>query len=270
MSHRQILVTGATDGIGRETALELGRRGAFVWVHGRNPRKVEAVTRLVREVGGPGAEGLLADLSRLDEVRRLGREVEERAGRLDVLLHNAGIYPAERQVTADGNELTLQVNHLAPFLLTHALLPLLKRSAPARVVVVSSVAHRRGQLDLDDLDLERGFSTYGAYALSKLCNVLFTFELAERLKGTGITANCLHPGVIDTKLLRDGFGAQGAPTESGAATSVYLALSDEVAGVTGRYFNDCRPEEVAPSARDEEARRRLWEQSARRVGVDVA
>lgn len=267
MSEEKILVTGATDGIGHETALELARRGAFVWVHGRNAKKVDAVVAEVRAIGGPGAEGIVADLSRFADVRRMGEDLLRRADRLDVLLHNAGIYAEERTITEDGNEATLQVNHLSPFLLTHLLLPLLEKSAPSRVVVVSSIAHRRGQLDLQNLDLERGFTPYGAYALSKLCNIHFTVELAERVKDRGITANCLHPGVIGTKLLQQGFGMDGASTEQGAKTSVYLALSEEVEGVTGRYFNACREEEVAAPAKDVAARKGLWAESARRVGI---
>ncbi len=268
--HKTVLLTGATDGIGRETARALARQGAFVWVHGRNPEKVAQTVAEVKAQGGPGAEGLVADFSRLGDVRRLGEEVRAQLSRLDVLLHNAGLYMDARLLTEDGFETTFQVNHLAPFLLTHEVLPLLERSAPARVVVVSSVAHRRGQLELADLDGARGFSPYGAYALSKLCNVLFTFELAERVREGGITANCLHPGVIGTKLLQQGFGIGGASTLEGAKTSVYLALSEEVAGRTGRYFNDCREEDVAPGAKDLDARRALWAESARRVGLSSA
>ena len=268
--HKTLLVTGATDGIGRQTAKELARKGAFVWVHGRNPKKVSETVAEVRAEGGPGVEGLVADFARLADVRRLGEEIRARVPRLDVLLHNAGIYMDERVLTEDGFETTLQVNHLAPFLLTHEVLPHLEKSAPSRVVVVASVAHRRGELDLDNLDLARGFTAYGAYALSKLCNVLFTFELAERVRDKGITANCLHPGVIGTKLLQQGFGMGGASTEEGAKTSVYLALSEEVSGVTGRYFNACREEEVAPQAKDTSAQKALWAQSARRVGLSGA
>ena len=268
--HKTVLVTGATDGIGLQTALELSRRGAFVWVHGRHPKKVEDTVALVRAQGGPGADGLVADFARLAEVHRLGEEAARRIAHLDVLLHNAGLYMDERVLTEDGFETTIQVNHLSPFLLTHLLLPLLERSAPSRVVVVSSVAHRRGQLTPDtisDLDGARGYSAYGAYALSKLCNVHFTFELAQRVEDKGMTANCLHPGVIGTKLLQQGFGVDGAPTEEGAKTSVYLALSEEVEGVTGRYFNACQQEDVAEAAKDVSVRKALWEQSARRVGL---
>ncbi len=265
--HKTVLVTGATDGIGRETARQLARRGAFVWVHGRNSKKVDDAVRAVRAEGGPGAEGVVADFARLNDVRRMGETLAQRLDRLDVLLHNAGLYAETRTITEDGNESTLQVNHLAPFLLTHLLLPVLERSAPSRVVVVSSVAHRRGELDLDDLDLARGYSAYGAYALSKLCNLYFAFELADRVGEKRITVNALHPGVIGTKLLQQGFGIGGASTEQGARTSVYLALSDDVTNVSGQYFNDCRPEEVAANARDRVLQKRLWDESARRVGI---
>lgn len=266
MTTRVMLVTGATDGIGEETARELGRRGARVLVHGRNAEKTERVAKAIRDEGGE-AEPLLADFSSLRQVRALADSVRSRTQRLDVLLNNAGIYAHTRELTEDGLESTFQVNHLAPFLLTHELLPLLKASAPSRVVTVSSIAHRRGAIDPDDLQLERGFDGYQAYANSKLANVLFTFELARRLEGSGVTANCLHPGVIGTKLLREGFGSDGASVEEGAATSVHLASSEDVAGVTGRYFVQSKEAPVAPPARDEALQRALWRESERLAGI---
>lgn len=264
---KTVLVTGATDGIGRETALELARRGCRVGVHGRNPKKVEEVVQVLRRSGSPNAEGFVADFARLSDVRRLAEEVQARFDRLGVLLNNAGIFAQTRELTADGFESTFQVNHLAPFLLTSLLLPLLERSAPSRVVTVSSVAHQRGQLDFSNLQLERGFTGYGAYANSKLANVLFTFELARRLEGKQVTATCLHPGVINTKLLREGFGAMGASAEQGAETSVYLALSPEVEGISGRYYASSKEAAVASQAKDVEAQRRLWEESERLTGL---
>ncbi|MFN7134432.1 MAG: SDR family oxidoreductase, partial [Myxococcales bacterium] len=260
-----MLVTCATDGIGRQTALELVRRGARVLVHGRDPEKTARTAEALAKDGR--AEPLVADLASLAQVRQLAREVEGRTGQLDVLLNNAGVFMNERRLTADGFETTFAVNHLAPFLLTNLLRPLLERTPGARVVTVSSVAHHRGQLDFGNLQGERRFDGYGAYALSKLANVLFTLELAERLAGSGVTANCLHPGVITTKLLKAGFGMSGAPVASGAATSVYLATSDEVRGVSGKYFADCQEAPLAPAAGDADARRRLWDESARLVGL---
>lgn len=261
-----MLVTGATDGIGQETAHQLARGGARVLVHGRSTEKVQAVTATIQAEGGDAA-GFVADLADLGAVRKLAADVEQATDRLDVLLNNAGVFMSDRKETRDGHEVTFQVNHLAHFLLTNLLLPLLERSAPARIINVSSVAHTRGQLDFDDPDLRRGFEGYRAYAASKLANVLFTLELAERLAGKNVTVNALHPGVIGTKLLREGFGAGGADTETGAQTSVYLATSPEVEGVTGRYFANAQEAQMAPQAKDPDARKRLWTLSGQMTGV---
>jgi NAD(P)-dependent dehydrogenase (short-subunit alcohol dehydrogenase family) len=268
MAEKTILVTGASDGIGKETARGLAERGARVLVHGRSRAKVEAACEEIRE-RQPEAkvEAVVADFSSLAEVRALTQEVERRTSRLDVLINNAGVYLHHHERSADGLELTFAVNHLAHFVLTVSLLPLLRRSAPARVVTVTSVAHRRGRIDLEDLQAERHFDGYGAYANSKLANVLFTVELAERLEGSGVTANCLHPGVIGTKLLRAGFSMSGASVEEGARTPLYLALSEEVEGVSGRYFVDCRETPMAPSAQDAALRRALWAHSERLAGL---
>ncbi|WP_428265628.1 SDR family NAD(P)-dependent oxidoreductase [Haliangium sp.] len=274
---KTILVTGATDGIGRATALGLAERGAQVLVHGRRGDKVDQVCAEIARTApnAPAAEGYLADLSSLAEVRALAEQVGAAHPRLDVLINNAGVFVKERQLSPDGFELTWAVNHLAPFLLTHLLLPAL-RAAPARVVTVSSVAHNRGQIHWDDLQLERGWDGphpgpplpgYPAYAQSKLANVMFSNELARRVEAEGVTSNSLHPGVIGTKLLEDGFGIQGGTTASGAETSIYLALSEDVAGVSGRYFSDCRETQTSPAAMNVTAQRRLWEISAEMTGL---
>ena len=175
-----------------------------------------------------------------------------------------------RTLTADGYEMMFAVNHLAPFLLTHLLLDLLKRSAPSRVVTVASVAHMRARLDLDNLQGEKRFTAYGAYALSKLGNVLFTYELAERLRGSGVSAVCLHPGSVGTKLLREGFGGMsGVPVKQGADTPVFLASAGEVEGVTGRYFVRRKEEQPALLAGDSGTRRKFWDVSARLCGIAV-
>lgn len=262
------LVTGATDGIGKQTALELAERGAHVIVHGRSRDKAERVVDELRAATGAGqrVEACVADFSRLAEVRALGEEIALRP-RLDILVNNAGVFVHERVLTVDGFETTFAVNHLAPFLLTLLLVPLLRRSAPARVVVVSSMAHARGRIDVNDLDGAQRFEGYRAYATSKLANVLFSNELARRLAGTGVTSNALHPGVITTKLLMQGFGSTGASLESGAATSLRVALDPALEATTGRYFSDER--EVAPSvaARDEAVARALWDVSLARTGA---
>ncbi|MCI0571167.1 MAG: SDR family oxidoreductase [Myxococcaceae bacterium] len=268
MDDTVMLVTGSTDGIGRQTAIELARRGASVLVHGRSPKKVqESVAEVQQEARHVRVKGFVADLSHREEVERLAREVSGTVGRLDVLVHNAGVFMRSRSLTPDGVELTFAVNHLAPFLLTHRLLPLLERSAPARVVVVSSIAHTRGKLDVEDLSASRGYDAYTAYASSKLANVLFTLELAERLQDRGVTANCLHPGVVTTKLLKEGFGASGASVEEGARACVHVATAQELKGVSGRYFAQGQEATVAPAAMDVGLRRRLWHASERLAGL---
>jgi NAD(P)-dependent dehydrogenase (short-subunit alcohol dehydrogenase family) len=262
------LVTGATDGIGLETAAQLAQRGARVLVHGRSQAKAVAACATLRERQRDGAfVPVWGDLSSLAQVRTLAAQVDAAAPTLDVLLNNAGVFMTERRESADGYELTFAVNHLAPFLLTRLLLPKLRRSSGGRVVNVSSMAHARGRLDLEDLDLKRGYDGYGAYASSKLCNVYFTHELARRLAGTAVTTTSLHPGVISTKLLRTGFGMGGASLESGARTSVHCALSKEAGEANGRYFSAARLAREAPHANDPALEGKLWEISAQRCGL---
>jgi NAD(P)-dependent dehydrogenase (short-subunit alcohol dehydrogenase family) len=264
---KTVLVTGSTDGIGRQTALELADRGARVLVHGRDAGRVEAVVAAIRELEAP-AEGFIADLSSLGQVRGLARDVSEAAPHLHILINNAGTFLRRRRLTEDGFETTLAVNHLAPFLLTNLLLPLLRASAPARVITVASQAHRSGYLDWDNLNGEQTYDGHSAYALSKLCNILFTYELAERLRGTGVTATCLHPGVVGTKLLEAGFpGLSGTSLPEGARTSVLLASSSQMAEVTGAYFVGRRAERSSGTSYDPQARSRLWEETRRMVGL---
>ncbi len=259
-----ILITGSTDGIGLETARKLAGLEQEVILHGRSEEKV---TRARYEVERTVPEAVLrtahADLSDLAAVVQMTRELAAQLPRLDVLINNAGVYRAERETTRDGFEVTLAVNHLAHFLLTNLLLPLLKKSAAPRVVTVSSVAHSSGRIEFDNLNSERTFNGYHAYANSKLANALFAYELAKR--EPWLMSNCLHPGVIDTKLLHAGFNMKGAPVESGARTSVYLATSPDVAGVTGRYFIDCRAETPAARATDAQLAKRLWAWSEQAV-----
>jgi retinol dehydrogenase-12 len=262
---KTFLVTGATDGIGQETAEELARRGARVLVHGRTLEKAERVVAGIRAAGG-AAEAVFADLGSLAAVRALAASIE-RFGALDVLVNNAGIFAKERSLSADGFELTFAVNHLAPFALTHLCLPSLRAAKQARIVNLSSIAHSRGALSWDDLGLERGFDGYRAYAASKLMNVLFTYELARRLGPLGIMANAVHPGVISTKLLRTGFGMGGASVADGAATSVRCATDAALDGVSGRYFADTRETASSRTSYDRDAQRRLYERSVELTGV---
>lgn len=276
-----VLITGANSGIGKAAATELARRGAHVVLTARDRRRGEVARDEVRaKSGNPKVDLLLADFTSLDEVRRLAAEASERLPRLDVLINNAGLMLSERTTTRDGYETVFQVNHLAPFLLTSLLFPKLAASSPARIVTVASNAHKRGgPLDFDDLHASRSYAGFAVYGRSKLANILFTRELARRIEGSGVTANCLHPGVVATGFAADGdtSGVFAAlmkvarpfmlTPEKGAETIVYLATSPEVASVSGRYFSRCR--EVTPNAlaRDDAAARRLWEVSVALTGA---
>jgi NAD(P)-dependent dehydrogenase (short-subunit alcohol dehydrogenase family) len=280
MDGRVCLVTGATAGIGRETALRLAALGATVGIVARDARRGERViAELRRHSGRSDAQLFLANLSSMRAVRALATDVRARFPRLHVLVSNAAVITPSREVTEDGFERQLAVNHLAPFLLVNLLLDHLRQSAPARIVVVASQVEREGQISFEDLHLEHGWTRLRAYNQSKLANVLFTFELARRLAGRGVTANCLHPGVIATRLLDDYngrpralrfLGARGIPgPEEGAGTSVYLAASPEVATISGRYFREERLAESSPQSQDRGLAERLWEVSARLVQLQV-
>ena len=254
-----VLVTGSTDGIGLETARQLLSRSMHVLVHGRNEKKAKhSAADLARRSSGAHITPVWGDFSRMSEVAALATQVNAVAPVLDVLINNAGVYSPRRIITVDGFELTMAVNHFAPYLLTRLIGPLLSKATAGRIVNVSSMAHQSGDIDLDDLTFERGFEGYSAYAASKLANILFTRALASRLANTGVTANCLHPGVIDTKLLHAGFDIRGASVESGAETSVYLATSERVANASGKYFVNCRETPTSRSARNDGLADALW------------
>lgn len=268
-----ILVTGATDGIGRGTALELARRGATVLLHGRNAERLTATRdEINQETGNERLETYLADFASLEEVRRFAADLGGQHDRLDVLVNNAGIGAGprgaqKRELSADGIELRFQVNHLAPFLLRHLLLPLLRRAAPARVVNVASAG--QAPIDFGDVMLERGYDGFHAYCQSKLAMVMATFEQAGRLDPGEVMVNALHPGtLLDTKMVREGFGAPQGPVETGISSEVYLATSPDLAGVSGQYFDRTRRARAHPQAYDGAARRDLWRLSERLVGID--
>lgn len=255
LEEQTILVTGSTDGHGRRVAEELIKRGASVIEHGRDPGKVERVSG---EIGA--GRGLTADLSDLEQVRRLAGEVDE----LDTLVNNAGILIPERKESADGHELTLAVNYLSHFLLTALLLPKLRE--PARVVNVSSIGQY--PLDFDDLQYERDFNGYYAYAKSKLAQVLFTYSLAERLADRDVTVNALHPATLmDTPMVLGPGGTPQSSVEEGVEATMRLVADPELDGVSGRFFNGKRDWRPDAQADDAEARRRLWEESERLTGV---
>jgi NAD(P)-dependent dehydrogenase (short-subunit alcohol dehydrogenase family) len=276
---RTVLITGATSGIGFEAAAALAGRGAQIVMVGRSPAKTEEALASVK-AQHPEAQvsHLLCDFESQASIRALAADVLVLHDRLHVLVNNAGGVHKARRLTVDGIEATFAVNHLGYFLLTNLLLDLVKRSAPARIVTVASIGHRRGTLDFDDLGFERGYSIMKAYSRSKLANVLFAGELARRLEGTGVTSNSLHPGRVATNIW------SGAPlwarpvialflrpfflsAEEGARTIVQLAADPALEGTTGRYFEAGRMVAPAPLARDPELARRLWDVSARMVGL---
>ena len=279
MTGKTVLITGGTGGIGRAAAVGLASMGARVGITGRDrPRADAAAAAIARESGNPAIDVFVADMSSQAEVRRLADEVLAAYPRLDVLLNNVGGFWAHRHMTADGLEHTFALNHLAPFLLTNLLLERLKASAPARVVTVSSGAQSMGKIDFDDLMGEQKYSGSRAYNQSKLANVMFTYELARRLEGTGVTATALHPGLTSTafsaedpsmgllvKVLRP---FMKSPAR-GAETPIYLASSAEAEGVTGQYFADRKAKKSHESSYDTAATARLWQVSADLVGLPV-
>jgi NAD(P)-dependent dehydrogenase (short-subunit alcohol dehydrogenase family) len=279
MTGKYCVVTGATSGIGRITARALAERGASVVVVGRSRERCEATVETIRQsVPGAEVEFLLADLSAQAEIRRLAREIQERLPRLDVLVNNAGTLSMTRQESADGIEMTFALNHLAYFLLTNLLLDRLKASAPSRIVSVSSDAHHWvKRIDFEDLQGLKRYRGFQAYAQSKLANLLFTYEAARRLEGTGVMANALHPGFVATNIFA-GNGAMGwlmrasarllaISPEEGARTTVLLASAPELEGVSGRFFVHGRPVVSSRASRDEAAAQRLWDVSEVLTGL---
>jgi NAD(P)-dependent dehydrogenase (short-subunit alcohol dehydrogenase family) len=278
MAGKTVIITGGNSGIGKAAAIALASAGARVVITARNEQRgQDAVADIATASGSQLVELSLFDLADLSSIRAGAGDLLERCPRIDVLLNNAGLILSDRQVSADGYEATLAINHLGPFLLTDLLLDRLKASAPSRIVNVASTAHnfaRRG-IVFDDLMAERSYKAMEVYGRSKLANILFTAELAKRLEGTGVTANSLHPGSVATGYARDGdttgliaWGVKvyallpiSLTPEQGARTSVYLCSSPEVEGVTGRYFAKCKEKTPSSNARDEAAAVRLWEVS---------
>jgi NAD(P)-dependent dehydrogenase (short-subunit alcohol dehydrogenase family) len=273
MTGKICLVTGATSGLGQATAHALARLGATVVILGRSPEKSAATVAQVNQAcENPNTDCLLADLSSQAAIHRVAQQFKERYQRLDVLVNNAGAVFMQRQESVDGIELTFALNHLGYFLLTNLLLDVLKASAPARIVNTSSELHRKAHLDFSDLQNARKYRGMDAYHRSKLANVLFTYELARRLEGTGITANAFSPGLVATNLGMNNRGLSplmkrlvdrliGISPEEGAQTGVYLATSPKVEGVTGKYFVKQEPISSSPESYDEAIAARLWEAS---------
>jgi NAD(P)-dependent dehydrogenase (short-subunit alcohol dehydrogenase family) len=276
MQGKRVMVTGATDGIGKETARALVRMDAHVIIVGRNPGKIAATMKdLKTENGNAKIDALVADFASLEQIRNLAHDFRGRFDRLDVLVNNAGALFSARGETQDGFEQSFGVNHLAPFLLTNLLLDKLKAGAQqtgeARIINVSSAAHWLKKLNFDDLQNQRRYSAWRVYGQSKLANLLFTYELARQVAGTGITVNALHPGGVASNFASNQSGITklvasllrfGLSPEQGAQTSVYLASSPEVKDVTGQYFINCRPARSSPASHDAAAAARLWQVSA--------
>ena len=279
MGGKVALVTGGTSGIGKATAMALAAMGADVVVVGRDRGRGERAAEEIRAQTGGRVDLALADLSSQAGVRSLAGEFKRRYDRLDVLVNNAGLVQSTRTETPDGLESTFAINHLAPFLLTNLLLDTLKESAPSRVVTVSSEAERWGNIDFDDLQSKKRYRGFPVYGMTKLANIMFTYELAERLEGTGVTATCMHPGAVNTRfgtnnsgpmtILFRAFKPFMRTPEQGADTVIWLASSPDVEGVTGRYYSDRKPIEPKKIANDPAARRRLWEESERLTGLGV-
>ena len=279
MDGKVALVTGGTSGIGKATAMALAAMGADVVVAGRDRERGERAAAEIRAQTGARVDLALADLASQAGVRELAEGFKGRYDRLDVLVNNAGLVQSTRTESPDGLETTLATNHLAPFLLTNLLLDTLKESAPSRVVTVSSEAERWGNIDFDDLQSKKKYRGFPVYGMTKLANIMFTYELAERLEGTGVTATCMHPGAVNTRfgtnnrgpmtLLFRAFKPFMRTPEQGADTVIWLASSPEVEGVSGRYYADRKAIEPKKIANDPAARRRLWEESERLMGLGV-
>lgn len=272
LKNKVCLVTGATGGIGLLTAQALAQMGGTVVVVSRSAQKcADTVSRLKIATANPNVDYIAGDLSVMSQVKQVADQFLQRYDRLDVLVNNAGAVFSSRQVSADGYEMTMALNHLSYFYLTHLLQDRLLKSAPARIVNVSSDAHRGGSINFDDLMSEQKYSSFGVYSMSKLANILFTNELARRLEDTGVTANSLHPGFVASNFGKSNGGIWGifmpviqlfaiSPAK-GAETSIYLASSPEVEGVTGQYFNKKKAVKAADAAYDQAAQKRLWDVS---------
>jgi NAD(P)-dependent dehydrogenase (short-subunit alcohol dehydrogenase family) len=279
MNEKTVLVTGGTNGIGLVTARELARMGAQVTILSRNPGKCAAVAEAIKAETGNPVEFIAEDLSTRSGIMQAAATFKQRHTYLHVLVNDAGAMFTKRQLTSDGYEMTFALNHLNYFMLTVLLLDILKASAPARIVNISSHAHAGASLDFDNLQGESHFNGMQAYGQSKLANILFTYELARRLDGTGVTANALHPGFIATGFARNNgllydlgmkfIGLFIHKPDQGAQTSIYLASSPEVEGVSGKYFVDCKAVDSSPLSHDQALSEKLWQVSLELTGKAV-
>ncbi len=269
------IITGATSGIGKVTALAIAREGAHLVLPVRNMEKGETLKEEIQqETGSKNIELMSCDLASLDSIRSFAKQFLAKYDRLDLLINNAGLWESKRKESADGIEMNFAVNHLAPFLMTNLLLDLIKKSAPARIINVSSTAHKYAKMNFDDLEGKKRWDSMKSYAQSKLANILFTRKLAHELAGAGVTVNCLHPGVVSTRLFdnmpgyfRRIFGLFMISPEKGAETSIFLATSPEVEGISGAYYNKKMMAKTTRHAEDMKAADMLWEVSKEYCGL---
>lgn len=263
---KNVLITGSTDGIGKQTAIDLANMDARVIIHSRNENKAQqAIETIKQKTGSSNIEYVVGDLASFDQIRTMSEDIHQRFEKIDVLINNAGVFKNERELSKDGYEMTFAVNHLSYFLLTGLLLDLMKKSDYARIVNVASMAHGQ-DLDFDNLNAESYFDGYDAYSRSKLCNIMFTYKLARMLSNTQVTTNVLHPGVISTKLLHVGFGSGGSEITQGSKTSVFLATANEVNNVSGKYFSNSREIKSSEISHDQNVQDKLWDISEKMTG----
>jgi retinol dehydrogenase-12 len=274
-----VLITGATDGVGKQTALQLAKKGYCIVIMARSRERAEKTkTEIIQATGNKQIDYILADLASLRQVRKAADEFNAKYPRLDILINNAGLVMADKQITKDGFEQSFEVNHLAPFLLTHLLLDKIRLSAQGRIINLSSEGHKMAKFDRDNFNAEKGYGSVAQYCFTKLCNLYFTYSLAERLKGTNITVNAVHPGVV-----KSSFGSEMdkgwikplfaigrlfmISVEKGAATSVYAASAPELSNVTGRYFKNSKEARSTPLSHDKKNQEILWEYSLDKCGL---
>ena len=280
MQGKTVVVTGGTSGIGEVAAVRLAEQGARIVLIARDPKRAEVTMGMLRTANASSVHNVhYGDLSAIADARRVAGEVAAAEAKIDVLVNNAGAVFLARKTSSDGLEMTFATNHMNYFVVTNVLLDRLKATPGARIVCTASDAHKSGRLDFDDLQSEKSYSSFRAYGTSKLCNILFTRELARRLDGTGVTANCLHPGFVGTrfgqnnatntfmKLLARTIMTFGISPEEGAKTIIHLASSPDVATISGEYFYKCKVAEPTLAAQDDDAAKRLWDVSAKLAGV---
>jgi NAD(P)-dependent dehydrogenase (short-subunit alcohol dehydrogenase family) len=278
MNKKVCLITGGNAGIGRETALGIAKKGVTVVIVSRDYLKGKEAAEYIRRESNNKRVGIIvADLSSQKQIHNVSEEFRKKYNRLDILINNAGAVMRNRILTEDGLEYQFAVNHLAPFLLTSLMMDLLIDSAPSRIINVASQTHKGAEINFNDLNSKSNYDPTAVYSKTKLMNILFTYKLSRMLKGTGVTANCLHPGVVTTRLLLDYHGGSALrqffsrlrndSAAKAAQTSIYLAVSDEVEGQTGKYFTDMQSRESSPATYDKKLADRLWEVSSELTGI---